>query len=69
MSQNQKRKIVKRTISSLYVLNCFKCFQIYNLGQMSPKKYDKKTISSLHMIFCDEKIQYFQIVHIKNIIL
>ena len=35
---------------------------------MSPKKSDKKTISSLHMIFCDEKIQYFQTVHIKNII-
>ena len=29
MSQNQTRKIVKRTISSLYLLNCPKHFLIY----------------------------------------
>ena len=42
MSQNQTRKIFKRTISSVYVLNCFKCFQIYILEQMSPKRPTRK---------------------------
>ena len=37
MSQNQTRKILKRTKSSLYVLNCFECFQIYILGHLSQK--------------------------------
>ena len=34
MSQNQTRKILKRTKSSFYVLNCFECFQIYILGHL-----------------------------------
>ena len=51
MSQNQKRKIIKTTISSLYVLNCFKCFQIYILGHLPQKSVSRKAISSLHVWF------------------
>ena len=38
MSQYQTRKIFKRTISGLYVLSCFKYFQIYIFWTNVPQK-------------------------------
>ena len=66
-SRNQTRKFTKRTISSLYVLNCFKYFQVYILGQISQKIRQENYIKSLCTIFCAEMFQYFHIVHIKSI--
>ena len=40
MSQNQTGKILN--LSSLYVLNCFRYFQIYTLGHLSQKIRQEK---------------------------
>ena len=61
MSQNQTRKIVKRTISSLYVLNCFRYFQIYILGQTS-QKVRQENISSLYVSKCPNILKLYTVL-------
>ena len=63
MSQNHTRKIVKRTISSLYVLNCFKYIQIYILEQISKKIGQENYIKTSCMVLYEKMSQYFHIVY------
>ena len=64
MSQNQTKKVIKRTISNLYVLNCFKYFQIYILGQMSQENLKRKLYQVLTY---DSSMTYFiLLMHLKH---